>query len=76
MGCADTLDVHYKRKRETKNDPKFFNTNNWKNRVDSLRWGRLHTEQTLRGIQKALFMLSLRCFYIQAETSSGQVDMS
>lgn len=33
-GCADTLAVHCKRKRETKNDPKTYNTNNQKNRVD------------------------------------------
>lgn len=33
-GFADTLAVHYKRKRETKNDPKVCNINNQKNRVD------------------------------------------
>lgn len=33
-GFADTLAVHYKEKRETKNDPKVFNTNNQKNRAD------------------------------------------
>lgn len=33
-GFADTLAVHYKRQRETKNDPKVCNTNNQKSRVD------------------------------------------